>query len=94
MPAPLAVRLSQDQAQELERLRDRNPKPHVRERAAAVRKVAAGWSSAGSPRRGCSGPAAVSRRRSGSAATWPRGRRGGGCGRGAGASPPFPPCRR
>jgi len=44
MPAPLSVRLSSDQIGELERLRDRDPTPHVREKAAAVLKVAAGQS--------------------------------------------------
>lgn len=44
MPAPLAVCLRTDQTTELERLRDHDPTPHVRERAAAILKVAAGQS--------------------------------------------------
>ena len=44
MPAPLAVRLSPVQEAELREARDRHPKPYVRERAAAVLKVAAGAS--------------------------------------------------
>jgi transposase len=43
MAAPaLAVRLTADQLAELTRLRDRHPKPHVREKAAAILKVAGG----------------------------------------------------
>ena len=44
MPAPLAVALCPEQTRELERLRDHDPTPHVREKAAAVLKVAAGQS--------------------------------------------------
>lgn len=44
MAVPLTVRLSDDQVAELTRLRDQHPKPYVRERAAAILKVAAGWS--------------------------------------------------
>ena len=44
MPAPLAVVLRPEQTQELERLRDHDPTPHIREKAAAILKVAAGQS--------------------------------------------------
>lgn len=44
MPAPLAVALRPEQAQELEHLRDHDPTPYVREKAAAILKVAAGQS--------------------------------------------------
>jgi len=44
MPVPLEVRLGPAQVAELERLRDRAAKPHLRERAGAVLKVASGWS--------------------------------------------------
>ncbi len=42
MPAPLALR--PEQADELTHLRDHDPAPYVRERAAAILKVAAGQS--------------------------------------------------
>jgi hypothetical protein len=41
---PLSVPLSPEQAAELTRLRDHHPKPYVREKAAAVLKVAGGRS--------------------------------------------------
>ena len=44
MPAPLVVALRPEQTQELERLRDHDPTPYVREKAAAILKVAAGQS--------------------------------------------------
>ena len=44
MPTALAVRLSAARVEELTRLRDHHPKPYVRERAAAVLKVADGQS--------------------------------------------------
>ena len=44
VPAPLVVRLRPEQTTELERVRDHDPAPYVRERAAAVLKVAAGAS--------------------------------------------------
>jgi transposase len=44
MPAPLALALRPEQAAELTHLRDHAPTPYVRERAAAILKVAAGQS--------------------------------------------------
>jgi transposase len=44
MPAPLTVVLRPEQSRELERLRDHDPTPYVREKAAAILKVAAGQS--------------------------------------------------
>jgi hypothetical protein len=44
MPAPRIVRLSAEQVAELTTARDHHPKPYVRERAAAIVKVAAGAS--------------------------------------------------
>ena len=41
MPCPLV--LSARQRAELARLRDRHPKPYLRERAAALLKLADGW---------------------------------------------------
>lgn len=44
MPAPFALALHPEQEDELTHLRDHAPKPYVRERAAAILKVAAGQS--------------------------------------------------
>jgi hypothetical protein len=44
MPAPLVVDLRPEQTQELAHLRDHAAAPYVRERAAAILKVAAGQS--------------------------------------------------
>ena len=44
MPAPLEVSLHPDQTQELTRLRDHDPMPYIREKAAAILKVAGGQS--------------------------------------------------
>jgi transposase len=44
MAEPLTITLSREQETELEKLRDRHPKAHVRERAAAILKIAAGSS--------------------------------------------------
>ena len=44
MPARIKITLTEAQQQELKRARDRHPKPYVRERAAAILKVAAGQS--------------------------------------------------
>ena len=44
MPAPLVVALRPDQIRELEHVRDHDPLPHIREKAAAILKVAAGQS--------------------------------------------------
>ncbi|MCB9133834.1 MAG: helix-turn-helix domain-containing protein [Anaerolineales bacterium] len=44
MPKPLALDLTENQRQELETLRDHAPKPYLRERAAALLKIAAGTS--------------------------------------------------
>ncbi|HEX2066689.1 MAG TPA: helix-turn-helix domain-containing protein [Candidatus Thermoplasmatota archaeon] len=44
MPAPLALDLTVDQTAELHQLRDHDPTPYVRERAAAILKVGAGQS--------------------------------------------------
>lgn len=42
MPDPLTLELTAEQRAELEQARDRHPKPYVRERAAALLKVASG----------------------------------------------------
>ena len=42
MPKRIVIELSPAQQQELEQVRDRHAKPYLRERAAAVLKVAAG----------------------------------------------------
>ena len=44
MATPRTVHLTADQIAELTRLRDQHPKSYVRERAAAILKVASGWS--------------------------------------------------
>jgi hypothetical protein len=44
MPAAMKVTLTNEQRQELEQARDRADKPYVRERAAAILKVADGQS--------------------------------------------------
>jgi transposase len=44
MPAPLKIELSTEQRQELEAVRDRHPKPYMRERASAILKIADGMS--------------------------------------------------
>jgi hypothetical protein len=44
MPAPLAISLRPDQVTELTQLRDHDPRPYVREKAAAILKVASGQS--------------------------------------------------
>jgi len=42
MPDPLRLELTPEQRAELEQLRDRHPKPYLRERAAALLKIADG----------------------------------------------------
>jgi transposase len=42
MPAPLVITLTAEQRRELEALRDQSEKPYLRERAAAILKVAQG----------------------------------------------------
>src|SRR5262245_62625551 len=42
MPDPLRLKLTDKQRAELEQARDHHPKPYVRERAAALLKIAAG----------------------------------------------------
>ena len=44
MPTPLVVVLRPEQIQELEQVRDHDPTPYLREKAAAILKVAAGQS--------------------------------------------------
>src|SRR5436305_9954138 len=44
MAVPLTLHLTADQLAELTLVRDQHPKPYVRERAAAILKVASGWS--------------------------------------------------
>lgn len=44
MPRPLAVELSDDEQTALQRIRDTDPHPYVRERAAAILKMAEGRS--------------------------------------------------
>lgn len=44
MYKPLVVQLSSEQRRQLERIRDTAPKPYVRERAAAILKIADGRS--------------------------------------------------
>jgi hypothetical protein len=42
MPNPLEIQLSEEQLRELEDLRDHDQRPYLRERAAAILKVAVG----------------------------------------------------
>ncbi len=44
MARPLVIELTVEQRQELEETRDKNEKPYVRERAAAILKIADGMS--------------------------------------------------
>ena len=44
MPSPLIVKLSESQRQELEEVCRHHPKPYMRERAAAILKIASGIS--------------------------------------------------
>jgi hypothetical protein len=44
MPAPLILTLTPDQQRELEHIRDHHTQPYVRERAAALLKIAQGQS--------------------------------------------------
>ncbi len=44
MPAPLKIELTAEQRQELEEVRDKHPKPYMRERATAILKIADGMS--------------------------------------------------
>ncbi len=44
MPKAIELKLSVEQRAELEQMRDRHPKPYIRERAAALLKIAAGHS--------------------------------------------------
>ena len=90
MPAPLALTLSAAQTHELSHLRDHDPTPYMRERAAAILKVAAGASVRAVAATGLLRP-----RRRETVATWVRrylaaGPAGCGCGQDAGASPRFP----
>ncbi len=91
MPAPLVVALRPEQIAELERGRDHDPTPHVREKAAAILKVAAGQSLRAVARSGLLRPRRRETVGRGYAATWPRGPPGCGCGPGGAASRPFSP---
>jgi len=44
MPSALEINLTPGQRRELERVRDHETKAYVREKAAAILKIAAGWS--------------------------------------------------
>ena len=44
MAKALTLKLTQEQQQQLKRIRDRHPKPYLRERAAALLQIAAGAS--------------------------------------------------
>ena len=44
MPAPLKIELTETQREELQQVRDHDPKPYMRERAAAMLKIADGAS--------------------------------------------------
>jgi len=44
MPKPLTIQLTPEQREELEHIRDHHEKPYVRERAAAILKIADGMS--------------------------------------------------
>jgi transposase len=44
MPNPLRLELSNEQKRELEQARDKHPKAYIRERCAAILKIAAGQS--------------------------------------------------
>lgn len=56
MPAPLTLPLRPEQARELEQLRDHDATPDLRERAAAILKVAGGQSLRAGDRVGCLRP--------------------------------------
>jgi hypothetical protein len=91
MPAPIVVCLSPAQMEELARLRDHDPTPYIRERAAAILKVGAGQSLRAVAHQGLLRP-----HRPETVATWVRrylaeGGRDRGCGQGGDASRPFPP---
>jgi hypothetical protein len=47
MPKRLRLNLTSEQREELERMRDRHPKPYLRERAAALLQIADGRSGRG-----------------------------------------------
>jgi transposase len=44
MPAPLRIKLTPEEREELEKVRDTHPKAYLRERAAAILKIAEGKS--------------------------------------------------
>ncbi len=44
MPKPLEIRLTPEQRAELEQVRDRDPRPYLREHAAAILKISEGAS--------------------------------------------------
>lgn len=44
MPKPLVIQLTDKQQRELESVRDRDPRPYMREHAAAILKIASGHS--------------------------------------------------
>lgn len=44
MPKPLEIKLTAEQREELEQVRDHDPRPYMREHAAAILKIAAGQS--------------------------------------------------
>ncbi|XWX03628.1 helix-turn-helix domain-containing protein [Aggregatilineales bacterium SYSU G02658] len=52
MPNPLQINLSEAQKEELEQARDHSPKAYVRERAAAILKIAGGMSASAVARHG------------------------------------------
>jgi transposase len=91
MGHPLVLQLSSDQEAELVRLRDHSPKPYLRERAAALLKVAAGMSAKDVASRGL-----LRVRREETVAGWVHAYRGGGAGGlpirpGRGRKPAFSP---
>ena len=52
MPNPLEIQLTAEQRKELERARDHDPRPYLREHAAAILKVADGLSGRQTARQG------------------------------------------
>jgi transposase len=67
MPAPFALRLTPAQTAELAHLRDHDPTPYMREKAAAILQVAAGQSL-----RAVAATGVLRRRRRETIATWIR----------------------
>ncbi len=94
MPVPLLLELTADQRAELEQVRDHDPTPYLRERAAGILKVGAGLSVRAVARAGLLQP-----RRRETVGTWVRRYQAEGIAGlrvrpGRGRKPAFPPSDR